>query len=121
VNSGDPLGEFRENWEKLAAQARGEKLFGGGYDRPLSVLIEASRETGLRRLFPFTSMARLCFARSSTWPFQDIQPALVEFNRDGKYVVRSGGPYPADRDPPVALETADAAIAVATVINLLGV
>ena len=121
MNSEDPVGEFRKNWEQLAAQARDEKLFGGGYDRPFLVLIEASRETALRRLFPFTSMARLCFARSSTWPFQDIQSATVEFSRDGRYIVRSGGPYPADRDPPVALETADAAAAVASVINLLGI
>jgi hypothetical protein len=121
VNSGDPVGEFRENWEQLAAQARDEKLFGGGYDRSLLELIEASRETDLGRLFPFTSMNRLCFARSSKWPFQDIQPALVDFHRYGRYIVRSGGPYPADRDPPIALTTADAATAVATVITLLGI
>lgn len=48
MNSGDPVGDFRENWEQLAAQARDEKLFGGGYDRPHLVLIEASRESRLR-------------------------------------------------------------------------
>jgi len=112
--------EFQEDWEQLTSQARDGRLFGGGYDQSLLRLIDASRDTGLRRFHPFTSMNRLCFARSS-WPFQDIQPALVEFLRDGKYIVRSEGPYPPDRDGPIALETADAAAAVSSLIRLLHV
>ena len=120
MTTDDFFGQFRDDWEKLAAQARVEGLFGSGYDRPLLELIDASRKTGLRELFPFTSMNRLCFARSSAWPFQDIQPGLVEFFPQGRYVVRSGGPYPADREPPVVLDTTDTAAAVAALVRLLG-
>ena len=110
--------DFSADWDQLTAQARDEKLLGGGYDKPLQQLLDACRGTELGRFFPFTSMARLCFARSR-WPFQDIQPVLMEFDRNGTYTVRDGGPYPADRNPPTTLKTHDPAAAVAEVIRLL--
>jgi hypothetical protein len=93
---------------------------GGGYDRALSNLLEATRDTALRGFNPFTSMNRLCFARSS-WPFQDIQPALIEFRPEGTFVVRSEGPYPGHHDGPIALETSDPGAAVAAAIRVLAI
>jgi len=120
VNSADSVEEFRESWEQLSRQARHETIFGGGYDLPLSELIDATNQTVLRRFHPFTAMNQLCFARSS-WPFQDIQPTVIEFWPEGKYIVRSDGPYPGDRDGPIALETTDPVAAVAAAIRVLGV
>jgi hypothetical protein len=120
VNNADSLNEFQESWEKLSEQAGTEELFGGGYDRPLSELLDASTGTALRRFHPFTATNQLCFARSS-WPFQDIQPAVIEFWPHGKYVVRSEGPYPGDRDGPIVLETTDPVAAVAAAIHVLGI
>jgi hypothetical protein len=120
VNSADSVEEFRGSWEQLFAQVRDGKLIGGGYDRPLSELLDASYETGLRRFHPFTAMNLLCFARSS-WPFQDIQPVVIEFDQHEKYRVRSEGPYPGDREGPIVLETTDPAAAVAAAIRVLGI
>jgi len=110
--------EFSADWDQLTAQARDEELLGGGYDKPLQQLLDACRGTELRAFHPFTSMARLCFARSR-WPFKDIQPAHMEFDPSGRYLVRDGGPYPGDPNPPVTLETNDPAAAVAEVIRLV--
>ena len=119
MNRADSVEDFRESWEQLSAQVREGNLIGGGYDRPLSELVDASYETGLRRFHPFTAMNLLCFARSA-WPFKDIQPAVIEFDPQGKYIVRSGGPYPGDREGPIVLETTDAAAAVAAAIRVMG-
>jgi len=110
--------EFSADWDQLTAQARDEELLGGGYDKPLQQLLDACRGTELRAFHPFTSMARLCFARSR-WPFKDVQPAYMEFDPSGRYLVRDGGPYPGDPNPPVTLETNDPAAAVAEVIRLV--
>lgn len=115
----DSVAPLKAHWDQLTTQARDGKLLGGGYDRPLHQLLEACRGTDLSRFYPFTSMARLCFAGSS-WPFQDIQPAHIEFERDGTYIVRNGGPYPADHNPPIALQTSEAGAAAAEVLRLLG-
>src|SRR5258705_7034646 len=120
MNSADSVDEFRESWETLSTQAASKELFGGGYDHPLSELLNAADLTGLRRFHPFTAMNQLCFARSS-WPFQDIQPAVIEFWPEGKYVVRSEGPSPGDRDGPIVLETTDPAAAGAGAIRVLGI
>ncbi len=116
----DPSEAFNNAWEMLTAQARAENLLGGGYDRPLQILLEATRESDLRRYYPFTSTARLCFARSSKFPFEDIQPVTVEFHTDGTYIVRRGGPYTEGEEPPIELKTADASAAVAAVSRVLG-
>ncbi len=52
---------------------------------------------------------------------RDIRPALIEFWPEGKYIVRSEGPYPGDRNGPIVLETTDPAAAVAAVIDVLGI
>jgi hypothetical protein len=120
VNSADSAEKFRESWEQLSRQARDGTIFGGGYDRPLSELLDATDRTGLRRFHPFTAMNQLCFARSS-WPFQEIQPAVIEFWPQGKYIVRSEGPYPGDRGGSIVLETTDPVAAVAAATHLLGI
>jgi hypothetical protein len=119
VKSTDSVDEFRKSWEQLSAQAHEKGLVGGGYDRPLAELLDATRETGLRRFHPFIAMNLLCFARSS-WPFQDIQPAVIEFFPEGNYNVRSEGPYATDRKGLIVLETIDPAAAVAAVMRVLG-
>jgi len=108
-------------WEQVAAQALGEGPAGEyGHNRALLALIEASKNTDLRRFFPFSRMHRLCFARTSIYPFEDIQAALIEY-REGHYTVRSGGRYPVDHDPPIALEATAPAFAVAEALRLLQV
>jgi hypothetical protein len=114
----NPSGPFQEAWEQLTALARDDSLLGGGYDQPLLALLDATRETTLRRFFPFTSLNRPCFVRSP-WPFEDIQPAFVEFYKNGTYIVLSGGPYTGP-GPPVELKTTEPGAAVAAVGRLLG-
>lgn len=111
--------QFVVDWARLEQQARAESIFSGGYNKPLLGIIEATALTPLRQFHPFTSLNRLCFARSR-FPFEDIQPALIEFYPDGRYVVRSGGPYPTSRTPPVELETTDPRGAVSATVRLLG-
>jgi Family of unknown function (DUF6193) len=104
------------SWDKLTEQLRDEKLFGGGYDRPLLELVNASRGTNLRRFFPFTTMNRLCFARTHPWTVEDAQPASIEFWPVGRYQVRAAGPY---RDPPVVLDTMDPVAAIEEAVRIL--
>lgn len=113
-------GEFEAVWNQLELETRDREIFGGGYDQPFRKLLEASRATSLRQFFPFTSMCRLCFARSE-YPFRDLQPAFVEFFPGDRYIVRSGTPYSVDRDPPVELETGEPMVAIANIIRLLGI
>ncbi|HVD02136.1 MAG TPA: hypothetical protein VNG93_13480 [Candidatus Dormibacteraeota bacterium] len=84
-------------------------------------LLEASRDTGLRQFYPFTSVNRLCLARGSQFPLDDIQPAHVEFFPDLRYVVRKGSPYPPDYVAPIDVNTDDAAAAISALTRLLGV
>ena len=115
----DPSEPFKAYWDDLTGQAEKEKVLGGGYDRPLYELLAACRSTILRRFYPFTSVARLCFARSA-WPFEDVQPVQIEFHPRRRYIVCRGGPYPADANPPIALKTDDPALAAAEAVRLLG-
>ena len=117
AGSDERYDRFRSAWRKLSDQARGADLFGGAYDPPLAQLIDASEGTVLRRFYPFTSMARLCFA-CSAYPFERVQPTCVEFGLYG-FRVLDGGPYPATSDPPVAVETDDPRAAIDEAIRRL--
>ena len=109
---------FGAAWERLEEQTASEQLFGGGYDLPLLALLKASRNTTLRRWYPFTSMNRLCLA-GSPFPFEDLQPCHIEFYPGGRYRVMRGAPYPSDEVAPVDLETTDADTAIAAAIRVL--
>lgn len=110
--------QFAADWAQLEEHVRTESLFAGGLNRALLRIIEASALTPLRQFHPFTAMNLLCFARSR-FPFEDIQPALIEFQPDGLYLVRSGGPYPTSRTPPAELATIDPVAAVNATVRLL--
>jgi len=92
----------------------GPDALGGGYDEPMRRLVAVARKTRLHKLHPFTSMNRLCFARTP-WPFEDVQPGYVAFYPDGKYEVWRGGPYK-DQSTCV-LRTHDSAAAIATLLQ----
>ena len=111
---------FAGDWEKLEQQTRDGSLFGGGSDEPCFKVVSLCRQSGLRRFHPFTSMNRLCFARSR-FPFEDLQPAFIEFDRGDRYVVRNGQPYAHKADAPIELETDDPSSAAAATCRLLGV
>jgi Family of unknown function (DUF6193) len=109
---------FRSAWDELSEQAHHGALLGGGFDGPLANLVDASQGTVLRRFYPFTSMARLCFA-CSRYPFERVQPTCVQFNRDGIFQVLDGGPYPPTSNPAIALETDDPRAAIDEAIHRL--
>jgi hypothetical protein len=48
------------------------------FTRGLNPLVDAASSTGLRRLFPFSSHNRFCFAETP-YPFEGVQEAFVEF------------------------------------------
>lgn len=48
------------------------------FNRALSPLVRAAAATSLRQFFPFTSMARFCFAETP-YPFEGMRQAFVEF------------------------------------------
>jgi len=118
IGRSDSAGEFHERWDALERQAASSALFGAGYDPYLLDLIRSSAGTILREFYPFTSLSRLCLARSP-YPFLDIQPGHVEFYADGRYRVMAGSPYPAGSVVPTELETDDARTAVAGLVRLV--
>lgn len=112
-------GRFQPAWDTLSEQAHHGALLGGGFDAPLAKLLDASKGTVLRRFYPFTSMARLCFA-CSPFPFERVQPTCVEFDSEGRYRVLAGGPYSAGvASPSVALDTHDPRAAIEDAISRL--
>lgn len=56
-------------------------------------LAEAASMSGLRRFCPFTSINRLCFAESSSWPFENVQPAFAFWGSEGEISVFAGSPF----------------------------
>lgn len=80
---------FETQWSELAA-VRDQGL--GPYDEALTTLAAAGRRSPLTALWPFTSMNRLCLARSR-FPFEEIQQGFIAFDPDGTFYVYEGGPY----------------------------
>ena len=73
-------------------------------------LVRAARNTSLRRLYPFTSMNRLCFSSCPDLLSADasIAPAHVALAPEGDYVVFQGDPSPgADEEPRGVIATYD--------------
>lgn len=85
-------------------------------------LVRAVRNTSLRRLYPFTSMNRLCFSSSPDLLSADasIAPAHVALAPEGDYVVYHGDPTPqSDEDPHEVIATYDPNEAATVVEQLL--
>lgn len=85
----------------------------------LGPLVDAAQATVLGRLYPFTSMNRLCFATRSEQHMDasSIAPAFVVVAPPGEYVVFEGDPY-ADA-PRESLTTTDPSEAAAQAAKLL--
>jgi hypothetical protein len=66
-----------------------------GYPAPISGdLVRAAYATSLHRLYPFTSLNRLCFSQKPGGPLAGtVVPAYVAVTRDEGYVVWAGDPY----------------------------
>jgi hypothetical protein len=77
------------------------------------VVAAAAADPDLRRLFPFTSMNRLCFSRSSRYPWTFDCPCIAANRRH--YVVLTTWTVADDPAPELA-ETDDPAKAVAAVV-----
>ena len=77
------------------------------------VLALAAADQDLRRLFPFTSMNRLCFSRCSEYPFT-LDCPCISVSKD-QYVVVSTWAV-GDEPAPVLAETADPGEAVAALV-----
>jgi hypothetical protein len=82
-------------------------------------LADSAAGTALEQFFPYTSLTRLCFARSP-YPFEDVPPAFVSFSNAGDYWVYRGFPY-VDADLAEILETTDAAEAIRGLLDELGI
>jgi hypothetical protein len=108
-----PDDDLEAAWHKLAQQ---RDALRGGFDRPLADLVRAAEATALRSFYPFTSMARLCFAETR-FPYEGVQPGYIEFYPGGRFVVYRGLPH---GDSTAWLATENADTAVATLVELLG-
>jgi len=86
-------------------------------DEALRPLVEAAAQTeSLSRLFPFTSMNRLCFSRCSDYPYT-LDCPCIEAN-GSSYLIRST--WAVDDEPaPLLLETTDVDAAIAAVVENL--
>lgn len=105
--------ELRQAWEGQlhVARAFDDDRAGRGDDDAwpppiLSALVVAVQATSLRRLYPFTSHARLCLsAGPRPWePGVSHAPAFVALESPSLYCVWSGKPY---RDAPVVVLTTE--------------
>lgn len=77
------------------------------------VVTVAASDPDLRRLFPFTSLNRLCFSRCSAYPYTLDCPCIAAGH--GRYVVLSTWAV-GDEPAPVLAETDDASQAVSVVV-----
>ena len=113
---------FDEAWSLLVGEGpvmflRGEtglhaeqRATPDGTELALRALAALASRTVLRQFYPFTSMNRLCLARSAS--HQDLQPACVAYTRDGTYWVYSGSPYGSDARCLAERVTAEEAVEV---------
>lgn len=96
----DELDEPESRWESLIAAADREdentRERGGSWLPPiLGPLVRAASTTRLRRLWPFTSLNRLCFSSGPRfWAGEgEVAPAFVEIRPDAQYLVVAASPY----------------------------
>jgi hypothetical protein len=81
-------------WSKLLGWLTNEQS-GSSMRRLLPVAIEASRNHQLRGLLPYTSLGRLCFSRTTGYPFDSVSHVIVPvYETEGSYAVtdESSGP-----------------------------
>lgn len=108
----------REAWDAL------EKMTLDGVDSArlgperLHLIRTARSRPELARLFPFTSLSRLCLSRCSEYPFTTDCPG-IGVDKDGFWVFSD--PYPNDGEEAavVLLESADIDLALQTLIEHL--
>jgi hypothetical protein len=116
----DELGEPWESYLHVARDFDAACQGDGTWPPPImTALVTAVQATTLRRLYPFTSHARLCLsAGPRCWePGAVNAPAFVSLELPGLYNVWSGKPY---RDAPtIVLTTEDPEFAAAEFERLL--
>ena len=126
VNSHASPVELAACWEAELAAAEEEDArneSSSSWVPPIKAdLVRAVRNTSLRRLYPFTSMSRLCFSSGPDLfsPDVSIAPAHVALAPEGDYVVYQGDPTPrADESPREVVATYDPDTAARAVEGLL--
>jgi len=87
VNTFEPTAEGRSHeggravdhqWESLLKRWIGiDERTGRSAESPTALIEVASKRPELRQLFPFTSLATLCFSRTTGYPFTDDCPHAV--------------------------------------------
>ena len=117
--------ELAAMWEAevLAAEAEDAHNNTPTWVPPIKApLVRAVRATSLHRLFPFTSMNRLCFSSGPAW-WDDqgvVAPAHIALAPEGDYVVYGCSPYArSEQDFIAVLATEDPVMAATAVERLL--
>jgi hypothetical protein len=115
--------ELQQSWDRQfeAARAIDESCDNDRTWPPpiLTALVSAVHATTLRRLHPYTSLARLCLSTGPRcWePGVKNAPAFVSLEPPGNYNVWSGDPYA--NSPTLTLTTTDPGHAAAELERLL--
>ena len=94
---------LRLAWEALTQSVEEDASWVGDSMRPL--VRAASQRAELRVLFPFTSLNRLCFSRSSYYPYTTDCPCIAAV--EGKYVVYRTWTVTDQPAPVIEQETSD--------------
>ncbi len=88
------------------------------------IVAAAAADPVLQRLFPFTSLNRLCFSRSSKYPYTFDCPCIAA-NREqhaadrGRYTVLATWEHSLIATAPILAETDDPIVAVSVVVKHL--
>jgi hypothetical protein len=101
-------------WKTLRSLWGGDDSWVGDSLRP--VIESAFVTPELRALFPFTSGNRLCFSRSSYYPFTLDSPCIAAW--PGEYIVQALWAS-TDEPAPELVRTTDLELAITTVIDNL--